>query len=610
MYDKKIFFIDDYDNSLKIYDLDEESFTSKYLSLEDIGTIVDAYHLDNYLFILTNNEDKSFVYSVDLTDFEKTYKSYEEEIIHKKLAVTEITDATATYYVFSLTPEEITADAKPQIVFVDQTTIVSQKTFDINLDSSPSLVKFFTIPATVDEEHLNLIYYYDASVYYSTFALTDFDSQTTLSAVPKLIRNNITDDTNSKITISNINLIEIDSKSYFLITYANGSRAVNESYSRIYEYNIALTDTDTKFGFVDEIEGENNPFVLTSKNYVLYPNADNNIVYTNIKATNSGSGNIEFSRTKITISNPKITAIYYTEPEFKYYSTNKETFLLEYPYDKTSPVLIPNATDVIIIGQGKIKDDQSPIPNYAYCLYTVDGQNLKGYIHNSYLTEKSNIVDDDYYSKIMPEFRVVDKTKLYSLPTKVTGDKITDTLISESKEISGKSKVILKSLLFGYTTSIGRLIEVEVDGVVGYIDPDQIIYPSSQNEFVITNAKIKIDGTRVYKDPNASSELIAILDKGYTIRIDGPKNTKSGYTKITFNDEYGNEFTGYILTDSLASDNWSTLQIIGCILIAINIGLLVLILKFKNERIGKNGQKYVKNKKPNYKETPVQNIEE
>ena len=64
------------------------------------------------------------------------------------------------------------------------------------------------------------------------------------------------------------------------------------------------------------------------------------------------------------------------------------------------------------------------------------------------------------------------------------------------------------------------------------------------------------------------------------------------------------------MTDSLSSDNWSTLQIIGCILIAINIGLLVLILKFKNDRIGKAGQKYVKNKKPNYKENNLTTNEE
>ena len=62
---------------------------------------------------------------------------------------------------------------------------------------------------------------------------------------------------------------------------------------------------------------------------------------------------------------------------------------------------------------------------------------------------------------------------------------------------------------------------------------------------------------------------------------------------ITFNDEYGNEFTGYILTDSLGSDSWTTMQIIGCILIAINIGLLILILKFKKNSIGLNGSKYI-----------------
>ena len=75
------------------------------------------------------------------------------------------------------------------------------------------------------------------------------------------------------------------------------------------------------------------------------------------------------------------------------------------------------------------------------------------------------------------------------------------------------------------------------------------------------------------------------------MRINGARNTKSGFTNITFNDEFGVEYSGYIETDYLKADAWSTLQIVGCILIAINIGLLILILVFRNQHLGSQGQK-------------------
>ena len=39
------------------------------------------------------------------------------------------------------------------------------------------------------------------------------------------------------------------------------------------------------------------------------------------------------------------------------------------------------------------------------------------------------------------------------------------------------------------------------------------------------------------------------------------------------------------------------MQIIGCVLIAINVGLLILILRFKKKNIGNDGSKYIENEK-------------
>jgi len=110
-----------------------------------------------------------------------------------------------------------------------------------------------------------------------------------------------------------------------------------------------------------------------------------------------------------------------------------------------------------------------------------------------------------------------------------------------------------------------------------------------------TNATIKNDGTTVYLSPSVDSTVLSFkLDAGKNVRINGKRNTKTGFTSITFNDEYGNEYSGYIETDYIKSDSWSTLQIVGCVLIAINIGLLILILIYRNKHLGNRGQKIEK----------------
>ena len=140
------------------------------------------------------------------------------------------------------------------------------------------------------------------------------------------------------------------------------------------------------------------------------------------------------------------------------------------------------------------------------------------------------------------------------------------------------------------------MIKVQVNkNQVGYIDAKCIRKPSDVKNFVITNATIQKDDTTIYLSDSLDSTTLSFkLDKGKTVRINGVRNTKTGLTSITFNDEYGNEFSGYIETDYIKSDSWSTLQIIGCVLIAINIGLLVLILIYRKNHLGNRGQKIEK----------------
>ncbi len=198
---------------------------------------------------------------------------------------------------------------------------------------------------------------------------------------------------------------------------------------------------------------------------------------------------------------------------------------------------------------------------------------------------------------------IIPNTNLYSFPTKVltqvTAENVQIGVISQIVE---NSRVEIIDPICRYTANNTTFVKVKVnDSAIGYIDYSNIITPSSYKDFIETNASIKQDNTLVYLSTEADSPVIYKLNKNYRVRINGSRDTKTGYTSITFNDEYGNEFSGYIITDTLDTDNWSTLQIIGCVLIAINIGLLILILLFKKHKIGNNGTKYLNSEKENYK---------
>ena len=86
---------------------------------------------------------------------------------------------------------------------------------------------------------------------------------------------------------------------------------------------------------------------------------------------------------------------------------------------------------------------------------------------------------------------------------------------------------------------------------IGYIEFDSIITPSSSNNFVLTNSYIKQNGTKVYLEENENSPIIYLLETDKRIRINGTRNSKTGFTYITFNDEFGNEFSGYIKNENV-----------------------------------------------------------
>ena len=600
-YNNKIYFIDSYDNLLKIYDTNNKKFLNEYLDLTEYEEIVDATYLDGNIFLYSSLNQLVIINLNDLS-----IKTISNELLTNslsKISVTKINDEDLQKFAITLSPDIINEQVSPVVMLIDETSLELSEICKINLvsndfdDIKTSLIKIFVLNSQTVDNEINIMFFYGSNVAFASLSINSLKNNETISSVT-LISAQL-DNTNHNINIKNINLMQISNNSYYLITYSDNS---NNAYSRLYRYKLT-NSIETSFEYLSQIETSNTKYVLTSNEYVIFPNDNQSITYVKIEYDDE---NEIISNINTTITNPIVTPEYFEEENFVYMQTNKNTKLLSSPWDFDEIIIINENIDIINIGKGKIESENSVIEDFLYCLYTFDGVNYKGYIKTEDLTEKQIIPVENYP---YPVFKTVPNSNLYSLPTKVLGDMITNDLSSSViMQIEANSRVEVLDVICGYTSLDSTMIKVKVNNnQIGYIETNNIIHPSDKVDYVITNSAIKQDKTNVYINANSNSAIIYTLDKGYRIRINGVRDTKTGYTSITFNDEYGNEFSGYIITDVISADSWTTLQIVGCILIAINIGLLILILLFKKEKIGGRGQKYTASEITNYGKTNITN---
>ena len=608
IYHKYVFFFDEYDDKIKKYYLTDSVLLEETLSVKELGLIVDVTYIDEYIFALSktteNQTEMLHITLIDLTDFtiEITIDLESINPLYKNISICEIDDD----YLISLTPATNENSLSPIVLTFNKTNLEITNTCSLQIESSV-LSDLFNLSiiksAGTNENDLYLVLTFNKTIYFFGTVLEKITAESTINIdTAKSSLSESLDTTNQNIRLADVNTITVNNNLMFLITYnstENDGETIVGTYSNLYSYLIDVTDELKAFTSVWRFTTLGNTNIVTSNSCLLYPlKNEQQIVYTEISYNAENS--VYSDRTpKPYIKNPNISHDYYLENDFKYAATNKTTTLLTttpWALNNENNVSIDSSKDVIVIGKGKISGENSVIDGFEYCLITTDDKNIKGFIKTEDLTLKEEILISNYEYKV---FKVQPNTNLYSLPTTIEEFGITDTLHSRIiTQIEDNSKVELVDAICKYKSNEKIMLKVKVNNnEVGYIEFDRIIKPSDSYNFVITNASIKSDNTYIYLNSSNSSPIICTLNKGYRIRINGPRNTETGYTSITFNDEYGNEFTGYILTDAVGSDSWTTMQIIGCVLIAINVGLLVLILRFKKKNIGNDGSKYIENEK-------------
>ncbi|MBR2391688.1 MAG: hypothetical protein IKB06_04275 [Clostridia bacterium] len=606
IYDEKIYFIDSYDNLLKCYNTSTNLFENKTLDLSTYGNILTATAKDSHIIALTKNTNNEIkLLDLNLTSFTV------EEIIDEKLTDDYvqlhlcITDSS---FIITLTPVQITATISPLVISASKNTFELENICEIQFNTQNNQVvaelkeKLYKIFFIKSENNYNLVYFYGHNITYSPVQLTNIQQESLTIANCQNPYTNLENEI-SVVSLAGVNEMTISGKTYFLVSYSGNKQARIQAINRIYNFNPSTEVGEVVFRYVDYEQCENTKYILTNNEYIIYP-LNQTIVYKQMTYNESAeAGSDKYPVVSGDIDNPAVSVTYFDESEFIYSTTKKETTLVSSPWSAEPIDSIPQNTDIIRIGKGFIEPASIEITDYAYVLYTVNNVNKKGYVKLSDIETKDEILVNDYDFTVAT---VVPNTNLYSLPTNIVGDSITNLLISSKRQIKANSVVKVINTIGRYSANGSVFVKVVVNDIhEGYIQLKDVIMPSEEIDFIKTNATILKDGTKVYSEASKNSEVKMELQKDKMVYVDGVRDTKTGLTKIIFNDEFGNEITGYIETDYVKTNSWSTLQIVGCVLIAINTGLLVLILIFKKEHIGKYGQKFEKSKKPNYKENKL-----
>ena len=595
-YNKKLFFIDDADKLLKSYNTETSAFDAEYIDLSTYKIINTSFIDSDWYLLVEGQENQNKVVKIDLTEFliiEDSDFDLKVENKYTSLFAQKINFESKDFTLLTFSAEHENA----KVALIDEETGDIETPFEIKFADTEGLndIKESLIKA-ISYQDLNgklyIIYIYDKDVAYISFnsidALKDYSNDGVF--IDSITHTTIPDV--QQLIIKNFAISKIENKDYLAISFYTG----NEQHIKFYSFNFDGNSNTIKYETSSPCE--NASWINFNGNYYSYVNGNEQKLFlTSLFAT--GTGEILYSSSTTEIDNPQYEIEYFAEEEFVYKKANALTELFNDPWGSNSNIFVSYGTNVIQIGKAKLVGSGSEIKDYDYCLYTYlasngEGENRCGFIENSKLDNKTEITPKDagYKARVS----IWPRTVLYSLPTTVTSGKIggqTSSLTAERlMVIEDNSEIEVLDVLCNYLANNVQMIKVRVNqNQVGYIDAKSVRNPSDVKNFVITNATIKNDETVVYLSASLDSTTLSFkLDKGKTVRINGKRDTKTGFTSITFNDEYGNEFSGYIETDYIKSDSWSTLQIIGCILIAINIGLLVLILLYRKNHLGTRGQ--------------------
>ena len=228
-------------------------------------------------------------------------------------------------------------------------------------------------------------------------------------------------------------------------------------------------------------------------------------------------------------------------------------------------------------------DDTVPLSGYKYVLYTKYEQENSNWIGKNYYgylyIENDTLETIDSIDPEETVIKVSDQTNLYACPSVIQDGK--NQIIYK---ISQNLPVIFLKDLGEYQTAYtdnGQTYKtnyalVQVGDYVGFIDITRQIPKDKRIILALSNAKI-ISNTTIYENSSKDSLVIGSLKTNDGVKIIG-KRDQTGFVKVAYNDQAGNYYEGYVLASYVRSNSYTTLQIVGTVLVALNILLLVVLM--------------------------------
>ena len=287
-----------------------------------------------------------------------------------------------------------------------------------------------------------------------------------------------------------------------------------------------------------------------------------------VKLTNAATS-LEFVTR---IKNDELTKTNLSITDLSYFKADNGTLMFASPFVREPDVTVPAGAHVVKIAT--IKIGSAAFDEFTYCLYTNETGNHYGFIKTATLTP----LDASTYSKTV--IKVFSNTSIFSLPSTSL-----DAVNTKCATFSGVTTLYVATCVcndnFIGAGSKFLLVKTE-DGQMGFVDVARIANIIKTKTLITGNAKTRCE-TRVYSQASTSSEILDVISKDTRVKIEDGQKTNAQFLKVTYNNAEGDLVTGYILTDDLARDTWTILQVIGLVFVGLNVIFLIVLLLVKKK---------------------------
>ncbi len=410
-----------------------------------------------------------------------------------------------------------------------------------------------------------------------TYGEITYLMQTTKSSIflhfPVVFGSNITLSTTTKLILTE-NTADIKFANYtnnkLAITYETKTDIYNFKHNSLDSLGIVTSDT------IEYAQSVNN--VYDEKNFVC---KDTSFDDTNIYLlTKNGhyTLNLESNEISTCIQNPVCTLIELDKEDFEYYKVKEDSVIISTLGTERSEA-VPEGAYVTRIADVNI-NSTSALLGYKYVVYTNyykefniwKCENIFGYINDD--STNLELIETTENDKTI---KVLDNTQLLSYPS-LEVDSINTVLMNIGQHTPVKLLLDLGEFKNGYedTDSLtNKYCLVQVGSNIGFISASREMSEDRRVALVISNATVLADAI-IYEKADKSSYAQTILKADSKVKIIGPRDG-NGFVKIAYNDEYGNYYEGYITASYVRSNSFTTLQIIGVILVLINVCFLVVL---------------------------------